>query len=196
MTPSPVIEALVTKQEDGGRRLQVALREPARARELGVATKIDGEQAFLGMLWLDDKPGPASLHVYYDRISPVQGAAGLAWLECSKALPEQVLEKLTLGTTALSLPVPGIALRHGPGAMVVIDHCENVNFEQVDVWAAPWFAFEIFRNTGDVNFRKVNIRPQPGAGRRTSSWRDGFHVKGNSARRDCSRLCALGSIDF
>jgi len=53
---------------------------------------------------------------------------------------------------------------------------------------APLFGFHVVRNCGEVTFRWVHIRPKPGSGRLTSTWRDGFHVKGNSGKllwEDC-----------
>jgi hypothetical protein len=63
-----------------------------------------------------------------------------------------------------------------------------VTFEDVELWSAPWFGFRVMRNAGEVVFRRVHIRPRPGSERLTSTWRDGFHVKGNRGRllwEDC-----------
>jgi hypothetical protein len=182
VTPSPVAEAVVIDQAEGGRRLKVRLGDPAQMGELGGPTNQDGEQAFFGMVWLKGEYATLSNHYFFQKVTPATGEPGVVWLEGENNLPGWVLEKLVLGSTALSLPVPGVAHRHGPGAMTVIDSCKNVEVEQMQTWSAPWFAWEIVRNSGELTFRNTHIRPQPGSGRITSSWRDGFHVKGNRGK--------------
>jgi hypothetical protein len=182
VTPSPVAEAVVIEQAEGGKKLKVRLSDPTRMGELGGPTKQDGEQAFFGMIWLKGDYAPLSEHYFFQKITPVAGEPGLVWVEGEKNLPEWVLGKLVLGTTTVSLPVPGVAHRHGPGAMTLIDGCKKVQVEQMETWSAPWFAWEIVRNSGELVFRNTHIRPQPGSGRITSSWRDGFHVKGNRGK--------------
>jgi hypothetical protein len=182
VTPSPVAEAVVIDQAEGGKKLKVRLSDPARMGELGGPTKQDGEQAFFGMIWLKGDYAPLSEHYFFQKITPVAGEPGVVWVDGENNLPEWVLGKLVPGTTTVSLPVPGVAHRHGPGAMTVIDACKNVQVEQIETWSAQWFAWQIFRNTGELVFRNTHIRPQPGSGRITSSWRDGFHVKGNQGK--------------
>lgn len=179
VTPSPVAESVVIDQAESGKRLKVRLSNPTEIGTLGGPTKQDGEQSFFSMIWLKGKYATLSEHYYFQQVIPVTGEPGVVWLEGEKNLPEWVLEKLVPGTTSVSLPVPGIAHRHGPGAMTVIDGCKNVQVEEMETWSAPWFAWEIVRNSGELVFRNTHIRPQPGSGRITSSWRDGFHVKGN-----------------
>jgi hypothetical protein len=57
----------------------------------------------------------------------------------------------------------------------------NVKLHNIELWSAPWFGFRVFRNSGHLHFDRVNIRPEPNSGNLTSTWRDGFHVKGNRA---------------
>ena len=93
------------------------------------------------------------------------------------------------GAWKVSLPVPGLSDRLGPGALFNIEDNADLDFENIEVWSAPWFAFAILRNSGELTFRKVNVRPKPASGRLMSSWRDGFHAKGNSGRllfEDCT----------
>lgn len=189
VTPSPVVEAVVIDQAEGGKKLKVRISDPARMGELGGPTKQDGEQSFFGMIWLKGKYATESEHYYFQKVTPAAGEPGVVWLEGEKNLPEWVLGKLVLGSTTVSLPIPGVAHRHGPGAMIVIDGCKNVQVEQMETWSAPWFAWEILRNSGELVFRNTHIRPQPGSGRITSSWRDGFHVKGN-----CGKLLFEGCV--
>lgn len=188
VTPSPVAESVVIGEEKNGRRLKVRLADPTQAGQLGAPTKEDGEQAFFGMLWLKGTHATESKHFHVQDVMPVDGEPGTVWVEGEGELPRWVKEKLSFGTTALSLPVRGIAHRHGPGAMTVIDGCTNVQVREVETWSAPWFAWQIFRNSGELVFRHTHIRPQPGGSRITSSWRDGFHVKGNRGKllfEDC-----------
>ena len=93
--------------------------------------------------------------------------------------------------TRISLPVRGVAHKvegHGASPAIVIEEYQDVRFEDMNVWSAPLFAVNVARNRGECIFRRFNICPKPGTGRLTSSWRDGFHVKGNYARllwEDC-----------
>lgn len=179
VTPSPVAEGTVVESRENGRRLVVRLADPAQAEALGGPTKQDGEQDFFGMLWIGPQTYDQSAH-YYVR-SVARGASdGLVEVEGGDHLPDPVAAAIIPGKTPISLPVPGIAHRRGPGPMVLIDRCTNVKVESVEIWSAPWFAFEVLRNDGPLTFRNVMIRPKPDSGRITSSWRDGFHVKGNS----------------
>ncbi len=180
LTRSPVVEATVMQLHDEGKRLLVRLDEPSRASELGGPTQKDGEQAFFGMLWLPDGDVMQSSHYYIDAVKHSGPAgSGMVELVCPNEMPASTRTAIKPGETRISLPVPGIAHRRGPGPMLRIDRCQNVNFEDVEVWSAPWFAFEILRNGGEQIFRRVHVRPKPDSGRTTSSWRDGFHAKGN-----------------
>lgn len=182
VTPSPVVESVVIDQAEGGKKLKLRINEPARIKELGGPTKQGSEQSFFGMIWLKGRYAPLTDHYYFHKVTPVIGEPGVVWLEGEKSLPQWVLEKLVLGSTAFSVPVPGVAHRSGPGAMTVIDRCKNVQVEEMETWSAPWFAWQIFRNSGELVFRHTHIRPKPGSGRVTSCWRDGFHVKGNRGK--------------
>lgn len=178
MVPSPTVEATVLSYGDGGRTLNVRLDEPARSGELGGPTKQDGEQDFFGMLWLPGKHAVESHHYYVEGVSSTR-AGGVVEVRGTEPLPKAVANAIEPGKTRISLPVAGIAHRYGPSALVRIDRCMNVALRDVEIWSAPWFAFQVFRNDGRLEFRRVHIRPKPGSGRTTSSWRDGFHVKGN-----------------
>ncbi len=177
IVPCPTVEATVLEWMDDKCALKVRLDEPERAAELGGPTDEDGEQHFFGMLWLPGKHAMQSCHYEVERVEPLE--EGVVKI-CRDARLKEWFEPLVKpGETRISLPVPGIAHRYGPGPMIRIDRCTNVAWRDVEVWSAPWFAFQVFRNDGDLSFKRVNIRPEPGRGRITSSWRDGFHVKGN-----------------
>lgn len=178
VTPSPVVEAVVREKSVDGQTLTVQLDQPERAGELGGPTKQDGEQDFFGMLWLPGTYTDCSEHYYIEAVT-AESASGTVQIRSDKSLAPKVANQIVPEETRISLPVPGIAHRYGPGPMIRIDRCTNVAWSDVEVWSAPWFAFQIFRNEGELTFRRVHIRPEPGSGRITSSWRDGFHVKGN-----------------
>lgn len=183
-SPNPTVEALVLSKNKDGSELTVRLNEPHRASELAGPTRQDGEQSFFGMMWLADKYTDASFHYYISGFEPVEteGKRSPDQIRVISrgAIPEEYRKRLVPGQTRISLPVAGIAHRHGPGAMIIIDRCHDVLVENVEVWSAPWFAYQIFRNSGNLEFKRAHIRPEPGSGRITSTWRDGFHVKGNS----------------
>jgi len=178
LTQQPAVEATALNVSEDGKELQVRIDAPERISELGGPTGLDGEQQFFGMLWLPENSPVRSEHFYVGAVEQ-DDKADVARVTLRKPLPMAVIQQIQLGDVRCSLPVPGIAHRYGPGPMIRIDRCENVILEDVEVWDAPWFAFQIFRNEGELVFRRVNVRPPPGSQRITSSWRDGFHVKGN-----------------
>jgi hypothetical protein len=182
MTPAPVVEAVILKQQQNGRILTVQLDRPEQAAAPGGPTREDDEQDFFGMLWFSGNYAAESSHYYIDDVtaeSERHRMRGQLRIHSKEGLPPKYANRIIPGKTRISLPVPGIAHRYGPSSMIRIDRCKGVEMEDVDVWSAPWFAFQIFRNDGTLIFRRVHIRPKPGSGRLTSSWRDGFHVKGN-----------------
>jgi len=180
------IDGTVTGESGQGRKLKVRLDRPDQSVLLGGPTRQDGEQAFFAMLQVEEDGIRDSHHYYVESAETLDD--GTVVITGRDEIPPKWLRRLARGPLRLSLPVPGIAHRFGPGPMVRIDRCEDVRLAEMEIWAAPWFAFEILRNRGEVVCRAVHIRPQPGSGASTSSWRDGFHVKGNSARllfEDC-----------
>ena len=80
----------------------------------------------------------------------------------------------------------------------MIEENDSVCCEDMNIWSAPLFAVNVARNRGVCVFRRFNICLKPGTIRLTSSWRDGFHVKGNYARllwEDC-RLEGMNDDSF
>lgn len=191
-SPNPTVEALVLSKNKDGSELTVRLDEPHRASELAGPTRQDGEQDFFAMMWLADKYTDSSFHYYVSGFESVktEGKRSPDQIRVISrgGIPEEYLKRLVPGQTRISLPVAGIAHRHGPGAMIIIDRCHDVLIQDVEIWSAPWFAYQIFRNSGNLEFKRAHIRPEPRSGRITSIWRDGFHVKGNSGNllfEDC-----------
>jgi hypothetical protein len=197
-SPLPHADGEVLALHPQTRSVDVRLFAPERATELGGPTHADGEQDFFGMLW---KPGPYDLisqHLYVASVTPLAGTnpPGTVRVVVPPGHPfPSVSEFQAQSHWKISLPVPGIAHRRGPGANVVIDRNDTVTLANLETWSAPWFAFWIGRNTGELLFRHVNIRPQPGTGLLTSSWRDGFHVKGNRASLLFDHCTLIGMND-
>lgn len=172
--PLPAVEGTVVGRGDDW--LDVRLLEGYPRPPLEPAAGYRDQQAYFSMLWY---PGPYGhpLGQHYWTAGLSEPAAGLVRVRADRKFGLDAAFKP--GETAISLPVHGSAHRHGPGAAVTLSDNEGVTCEHVNVWSAPWFAFAISGNRGSVNFRHVQIRPRPGTTRRTSSWRDGFHVKSN-----------------
>lgn len=180
MASTVVAEATITNVSSDRRTMMVRLDEPQQAAVLSGPTHEGGEQAFFGMIWLPGKFAMESSHCLIQAVHP-EAEDGRLSITLSEPLSKDTARRIKRNRSRVSLPVSGIAHRYGPGPMIRIDRCENVRFEAVEVWAAPWFAYEILRNCGELVFLRTHIRPRPGSGSHTSAWRDGFHVKGNSA---------------
>lgn len=159
----------------------VRLDHPELAGRLGGPTHQDGEQAFFGMILLDCLYDMTRVKHYYIDAAEVQGA-GLVELFSPDSDFGLLQREIRIGSTRIGLPVPGIAHRHGPGALAVINFCDGVWISEMEVWSAPWFAFQVFRNRGPVTFQSVHVRPKPGSRKVLSSCRDAIHVKGNRGR--------------
>jgi hypothetical protein len=175
--PLPFADGTVVAVDSDRRFVDVRLSFPGQRLPLGGPTREDGEQAFFGMLWYDGAYGLVSRHYWTERIEPGPGADTVRVFadDCFREFDD-----IKPGGWRISLPVPGIAHRFGPGACLEICDNDTVTIENVELWSAPWFGFHVLRNAGEVVFRRVHIRPKPESGRLTSTWRDGFHVKGNS----------------
>lgn len=183
--PLPFADATVTTVNAKERFIDVRAMDGSTPLPTGGPTKQDGEQAFFGMLWYPGPYSTISRHYFIDRMEAGDepGTARVHANERSKKFDD-----IKPGLWRISLPVPGIAHCYGPGACFDIFDNENVALSDIELWSAPWFGFRVFRNAGDVTFHRVNIRPKPDSGRLTSTWRDGFHAKGNSGRllwEDC-----------
>ena len=175
--PLPFADGTVTGVNPRERFLDVRLASSVRASPVGGPTGQDGEQAFFSMLWHPGPYGAVGRHYWTERIERI-GQPGTVRVHCSDRFKQ--FGDIKPGTWQISLPVAGIAHRYGPGGCLDIFDNDTVTFENVELWSAPWFGSRVMRNTGEVTFRRVHIRPKPDAGRLMSTWRDGFHVKGNS----------------
>ena len=177
--------------------VDVQLDWPDYATRLGGPTKEDGEQAFFGMLLLDAPYDVKKVKHFYVFGSEDLGN-GRVRIQSDAAHVKGLRKSLKLGETRIGLPVPGLAHRHGPGALCRIDFSGDILFQNVEVWTAPWFSFQLFRNRGDVTMQQVHVRPRPGSGKVLSSCRDAYHAKGNRGQllfEDCV-LSGLGDDAF
>ncbi len=175
-SPLPFADGTVAEVDAAARCLLVRINE-GMSVPAGGPTREDGEQAFFSMLWYDGPYGPVSRHYWTERIEET-GEPGLVRVYATQEFA--AFSDVEPERWQISLPVPGVAHRFGPGPCFRIDGNDTVTFEDVELWSAPWFGFEVTRNRGKVTFRRVNIRPKPETARLMSLWRDGFHVKGNS----------------
>ena len=177
--------------------VDVQLDWPDYAARLGGPTDKDGEQAFFGMLLLDAPYEVKKVKHFYVFGSEDLGN-GRVRIQSDAAHVKGLRKSLELGETRIGLPVPGLAHRHGPGALCRIDYSGDILFQNVEIWTAPWFSFQLFRNRGDVTMQQVHVRPRPGSGKVLSSCRDAYHAKGNRGQllfEDCI-LSGLGDDAF
>lgn len=179
--PLPFVDGTVMAADAAHRTLDVRVPATEVARVTGVPTGEDGEQAFFAMLWYDGPYSTLSWHCWVERMEPVgeSGEDGLVRVHAADTFDGY--RAVEPGRWRISLPVPGIAHRYGPGPCLHIADNDTVTIEDVELWSAPWFGYEVSRNRGQVTFRRAHIRPRPGSGRLMSTWRDGYHAKGNSA---------------
>ena len=193
----PTTSGTITGVDAQAKAIDVKLDNPAMAAALGGPTGEDGEQAFFGMIQLDAVFGTQRVfHYDVDRVTVA--SPGVVRVFNRKPVWDVLTKHVKPGETRVGLPVPGVAHRHGPGGLFVIDHCRDVTVSQVEVWSAPWFSFQLFRNEGRVAFDHVNVRPRPGSRKVLSSCRDAIHAKGNRAEllfEDCI-LEGLGDDAF
>jgi len=185
-SPLPFADGTVVAIDAQARHYDVRLAPWVTEPPLGGPTNQDGEhfsQPFFAMLWHPGPYGPLSVHCWVDNMEPGPSPGVV------RVYPNANFDhfgEMVAGEWTVSLPVPGIAHRYGE-VFKLIDN-ETVTVEDVELWSAPWFGFGIYRNAGELTFRRTHIRPKPGTTRFMSLWRDGFHVKGNSARllwEDC-----------
>lgn len=178
--PLPFIDAGVAAVDADARWVEVRLPRGLPAeRQPGPATGQDGEQLFFGIVWNRGDYGvDTSMHYVVGEVTPP--ARGQSTWRIGLADGHGVdFSQIKPGRSRISLPIPGVAHRYGPGHCVRIQTSSDVVFEDVEVWSAPWFAFGVFENLGPVSFYRTHVRRKPGSQRLTSAWRDAFHAKQN-----------------
>lgn len=177
-SPLPFADGTVVSVNGTEHYYDVALAPWVTGAPSGGPTQEDGEQAFFAMLWYPGPHGPVSVHCWVDNMAP--GPEGTVRVYPSDNFTH--FGEMVANEWQVSLPVPGIAHRYGPGECFQLKDNTTVTLADVELWSAPWFGVGVSRNAGELRFDQVHIRPKPGSGRLMSLWRDGFHVKGNSAR--------------
>jgi len=183
-SPLPFADGTIIGKDPAAGFIDVKIADGFALPPLGGPTG-QREQAYFAMLW---HPGTFSLRSEHyhvqdlreaypdslkDRIVRVEAKSGFKGFGGIKAQQ-----------TRVSLPVRGVAHKmegYGASPAIVIEENDTVLCENLQIWSAPLFAVNVARNRGQLVFRHFDIRPKPGSGRLTSSWRDGFHVKGNYA---------------
>jgi hypothetical protein len=185
-SPLPFADGLIVAKDAAAGTIDVQVDGSFALPPAGGPTKQDGEQAFFAVLW---HPGAYSeagspyftRHHFFLREIIDMGADRIVRLVSSDEKIANLIRSIQLNEWRCSIPVRGIAHCFGPGPNILVEQCTDVAFTRVDVWSAPWFAFTVIDNDGAIVFKNVNIRPKPGTRRMTSSWRDGFHIKNNTA---------------
>ncbi len=179
-TPLPFADGIVVAKNPDELWIDVRVFDEFDLPPLGGPTRTGGEQAYFGMVWNEGPYDLISRH--YWLADTLEAYPGSLEDRVIRLVAEHfdAYQTIEIGKTVVSLPVRGIAHR-GAAEVFRIRGNENIYFENIDVWSAPWFVFGIHGNRGEVINRNVNIRPKPGTLRYTSAWRDGFHVKGNYA---------------
>lgn len=178
--PLPFADGKVIAKNAQDRYIDVEISPGFALPPLGGPTHEDGEQAYFGMLWFHEGDRLLSAHYFIKDLQEASpGSLGKRVVRAFAAPDFTGFDKIEPGDWQISLPVRGVAHRYGPGATIEITQCENISFDGVEVFSAPWFAVRVLGCRGSIQFQRTNIRPTDG--HLTSSWRDGFHVKGNSA---------------
>ena len=80
----------------------------------------------------------------------------------------------------LRMPTPGdrvvLGMRRDGGGMLLVDSCENMEFEAITIYASPGFAFyETGHGGGGNTYRRCRLIRRPGTDRLLASAADCFH---------------------
>lgn len=199
--PLPFADGTIVAKDPAEKSVDVKIHEGFALPPLGGPTR-EKEQAYFAMLWNEGTHSLIGEHYFLkDTLEAYPGSLKDRIVR-AVAVPEfGGFEAIRENRTRISLPVRGVAHKvwgFGASPAVVIEENDGVRFEDVAVWSAPLFAVNVARNRGSCVFRRFDIRPKPGTTRLTSSWRDGFHVKGNYASllwEDC-RLEGMNDDSF
>ncbi len=182
--PLPFADGLITAVDPAGKAVDVRIAEGFALPPLGGPTGVR-EQAYFAMLWHQGPNGLLGEHYFVrDAREAYPGSLRDRVIRVFAAPEYAGYAGIKPGETRISLPVPGIAHKmegHGASPVFVVEDNRDVRFRDIELWSAPLFAVNVARNRGACTLRRFNIRPKPGSGRLTSSWRDGFHVKANYA---------------
>lgn len=186
--PLPFADGLIISKNQVKGYIDVKINSGFQMPPEGGPTNKPQEQAYFAMLWNKGSNSMIGTHFWVKQMNRIFSGCRVERILRVKASSNFTnWDKITSYSTRVSIPVRGIA-HLGPYEVIRVVESENANFNNVNVWSAPWFAFGLARNKGELIFNNVNICPKPGTGRLTSSWRDGFHVSSNYAKllwEDC-----------
>lgn len=80
------------------------------------------------------------------------------------------------------LPTPGYSHGDGGGGAFSINKNTNFTMSNIRIYSLPEFGFDIRCNEGKMTFKNIVFRPESSSKIHLVCWRDGFHVKDNSAQ--------------
>ena len=110
--PLPFVDGLVVDKSPAGGWIEVEVPISDVDRVLGVPTFEDGEQAFFSMLWNAGTYGRVSKH-YWTTNTVLGSGPGKVKVYTNSDFND--FDSINSGVTQISIPVPGIAHRYGPG---------------------------------------------------------------------------------
>ncbi len=95
----------------------------------------------------------------------------------------QKMQSMERNNLQLIVPRPGWGEEEGTGTgAVIVTNGTNARLENINLWGASGFCFHMRYNDGKILVRNVNVTPEPGTDMAMSGWRDGFHLKDNTAQ--------------
>lgn len=192
---SMFIETIVQQVNQEKSYVDIKPLDANESNHISGPTKEDGEQWFGGFIWCENGPSPkAARHFSLGKVERRDDGV-IRIFHGEGSFSRDMAKNIIPGTTAFSVPRAGVAHRHGPGALFEVHDVRDATMEHIHVWAAPWFAFSIYRCEGVCRFFDVDVVPKPGSGRRMSACRDGFHVTANRARLSFEHCDTRGTGD-
>ena len=96
--------------------------------------------------------------------------------------------------TAVYLPTPGYS-HCGNIAFQVLHNTGTVTFEDINIWNASRYVFQINSNDGIINFLNVKLAPKDSSSCDTVAWRDVIHAKDNRQKLNFDKCVFKGTHD-
>lgn len=146
-------------------------------RDLGIEEYQAPHAACFGLPYTDYN----RMHLFFSRVERISGEnyTYRVYLENKDGVDWKLDYMERMGLDFL-MPTPGWA-QEDYGAFIVT-HTENLELENLDMWAYGHFGFHMRYNYGQFLMRNVNITPEPGTNGAMTGWRDGVHLKENRCR--------------
>lgn len=197
-TLSMFIETIIQTVDRKRQYVDVTVLNPAAARNLGGPTKQDGEQWFGGFVWCENGDHPKAARHYNVKTVKHLPDGRIRIFHGGGAFSRQIADNIKPGVSRFSVPRPGAAHRHGPGALFNVHDATDAQLENIAVWGSPWFAFSIYRCEGACHFINVDVVAKPETNRLMAGCRDAFHVTGNRAKLlfDRCDTSGIGDDDY